>query len=186
MFGIFRKRKVSLEEQVSTLRQLGFALHMEDEQLIPSILECHSSNEYEADPYLLLLLRMNEEHSHEIWTFDAECIEESDKYIDIVNRFCQLSNGRFTLANIASIVDFEEEFAWISFEHNGVTYKWELDFEYDWLDLNLLRMLANLADSMGETKHYYYSCDGQNITIIYCTHETMYQLNRKMRLHFES
>ncbi|EFM12144.1 hypothetical protein PaecuDRAFT_0824 [Paenibacillus curdlanolyticus YK9] len=185
MFGILRKRKISLEEQVSTLRQLGFAFHIDDEQLIPSLLESHSSKDYESEPYFLLLLTINEEHCDEIWTFDMECVEDEDIYTYIVNQFCNLSNGRFSLSNVESFVDFEKEIASVSFEFRGAAYIWELDFEHDWLDPNLLRRLANLADAMGETKHYYYFSDGQQLTIVYCTHEAMYQLNRKMRLHFD-
>ena len=188
-FGNRKKNRVShsLEEQIHTLKQLGFTFNVDDEQLLNSLLNHFERDVYEDDPYSLLLAICGAELSNEedkelsltsdILNFDTECVEDERIYDYLVDQFTQLSKGKFVLTNVKSLVDFENEIAKISFDYEGATYNWDIVFNYDWIDFNLLRKLSKLADSKKDSNHYYYFNDGQHLTLIYCDRETVKKLN---------
>lgn len=196
MFRFFGNRnkmqaKYSLEEQIITLKQLGFTFNVYDEQLIHSLLNHFERDVYEDDPYSLLLTICGAELSdkedkelrlsNEILNFDTECVEDERIYDYLVDQFTQLSNGKFVLANVKSLVDFDNEIAKITFEYEGSIYDWEIAFNHDWIDFNLLRKLGNLAYLNKDSKHYYCFNDGQHLTLIYCDRATVKKLNRLMK-----
>lgn len=197
MFRFFGKRNKkrashSLEEQILTLKQLGFTFNVEDEQLIHSLLNHFKRGAYEDEPYNPLLTvcgaELSDEEdnelnlSNEIWNFDTECVEDERIYEYIVGQFTRISKGKFVLIDVKSFVDFDNETAKISFEHNGSKYDWDIEFDYDWIDFNLLCKLSKLADdSNKDLFHYYYFNDGQHLTLIYCDQETLKKLNSLMK-----
>jgi hypothetical protein len=195
MFGLFSNRKknasISLEEQIHTLKQLGFIFSLvDDKDLIDSLILHFERDIYENDPYGLLLTvcgaeLIDEEDrvirlSSDIWNFDAECVDDEKIYNSLVNQFTQLSKGKFVLKNVESSVDFDDEIAKISFEYNGVKFNWDIIFEDDWVDFDLLRKLGKLA-SKSDSKQYYYFNDGQHLTLIYSDRETVKKLNCFMK-----
>ncbi|MEK4733053.1 hypothetical protein [Paenibacillus sp. FSL L8-0641] len=106
MFGLFKK-KIIFEDQLNKLSELGIFMSADLKKEL--LLEEFSRNEYEEDPYNLLLLTLGGEVevngefinvSEEIWYLDTECIEDHGDYARIIIR---LEN--MTKLNLNNITD---------------------------------------------------------------------------------
>lgn len=123
MFHFFnrtKKVKPALEEQIHVLHELGFTFNLnEANELIDHLLVQFERENYEEDPYFLLLTTAGAEiydgnmqfirASHDVWNFDMECIEEEDAYTKLLKSFIDLAKGELPLENIDSNVDFDSE-----------------------------------------------------------------------------
>lgn len=193
LFGNRNKKQTdySLEEQIGTLKQLGFSFQVEDEKLIDSLLYHFDREIYKEDPYDFVLTicgaeLIDEENkesrlSYDVWNFDTECVEDEKIYLSIVDKFTQLSKGEFVLNHVESNVDFDNEEAWISFEFNGSQYNWDLVFDYDWIDHEFLKKLGKMASTNRGSRQYYFVNDGQHLTLIFSDRETVKKLNQILK-----
>lgn len=191
MFKFLKRTKIvapALEEQVHKLRELGFTFNgNETNELIDLLLEQFERENYEKDPYFLLLTIAGAElcdsnmqvirMSNDVWNFDMECIEEEDAYMQLLNHFIDLAKGELPVEDIKSYVNFDREEAFVSFHLDGNVYQWQLLFENDWTDINLFKKLGNLAMKRNKGKQYIYFNDGQSLTLMYCDMQVWHKIN---------
>lgn len=191
MFHFFKRTKKvapTLEEQIQVLRELGFTFNLnEANELIDYLMVQFERENYEEDPYFLLLTTAGAElydgnmqfmrASNDVWNFDMECIEEEDAYTKLLQNLIDLAKGELPLENIDSNVDFDREEAIVLFQLDGKSYQWQISFEHDWVDIDLFKKLGKLAAERNEGNQYIYFSDGQNLTLMYCEKQVWHKLN---------
>lgn len=184
--------KVTLEKQLQILSDCGI-------ELAPGITKDHllasyHREDYEAEPFLLLLARMGGELEEEpfaylsnnIWHFDTECIEGHGDYEQIANRMRDLAGGALPLAEINDYVDVDEEKAWLSFKLNGVETRWEMEVDSDWVDPKVFSAFASLlAEQPNDKRYTYFDLQGQDCLIGCSTPEQLKRLRKETGLDFQ-
>ncbi|MFF2878408.1 hypothetical protein ACFVR2_19015 [Gottfriedia sp. NPDC057991] len=163
MFRFFKsKKKVSFHEQLFELQKIGIELNpILNKELI---LAEYSNEEFEKEPYLLLLIALGSELelngnyincSNEIWYLDTECIEDTGDYVLIAERIKDLSKNYLDLKNIKDFVDIENQVASISFTLDERDYCWKLEVNDDWIDEKIIVMFNDLLEIKNTDKRVY-------------------------------
>lgn len=192
---LFGKRKpaIPLEDQLESIQSIGIRLKSGFNQ--ESLLNEFGRNEYEKNPYELLLVAMGSEIetvdngwvylSNDIWHFDTECIEDHGDYVRIAERLRDLAKGNLPIENLKDFVDIEEGQAWIAFSLQGKDYKWDLHIEDDWVDPNIFFKFSQLIMDQGYKNNFVIAGLGQDCLITYCNPEQLDTLNVLTGLKFD-
>lgn len=182
---------ISLEQQIDGLAACGI-------RLLPEIgskplQDSFDRENYEKEPYVLLLTVMGGEldvepftyASDDIWHFDTECIEDHNAYVRIAQRFVDLAGSALPLQEISDYVEIEEGQAWLSFKLDGEEYKWTAVVEDDWIDPKIMSRFAELLVQRHCGKGFTY-CDlgGQDCLIGCSTPEQLEKLRSLTGLNF--
>ncbi|MEC0183118.1 hypothetical protein P4H61_16655 [Paenibacillus peoriae] len=193
MFGLFKRKKISLEDQINTFNELGICIGSNIS--IDYLLENFDREEYEQNPYYTLLTVIGEEltnakdelviASNDVWHFDMECVEDEDIYTELANKMIMLSKGKLPLRNIKSIVDHDNEEAWISFELFKKEYNWELHYNYDWFDIGLVKKFSDLCSELHLEERYIFLNLGQDCIISFCNLDQFKKINKLMKFKFK-
>ena len=137
-----------------------------------SLLLAFTREQFEGDPYRLLLCVMGEEGedaeypSDQIWHFDTECIEGDWSYIRIATRMATLAGDALPLEQIGDSVDLEAGTAWLSFALDGQTYRWDVEVNDDWVDSSVLSRFAQLLEARKVGRRFtYVDLKGQDCLI---------------------
>ena len=182
---------VTLEHQLEILSSCGIRLL--PEIAINHLLASFDREEFESEPFLLLLTTLGHEletepytyPSDDIWHFDTECIEDHGDYARIAHRFVDLSNGSLPLESIDDYVDIEEGEAWVSFELDGDDYKWTAEVTDDWVDPAIISQFAKLLADRDVGKRFtYLDLKGQDCLIGCGSPEQIEKLRRLTGLNF--
>lgn len=188
-----RKPKPAFEEQFQNLQDCDIQLRLNFS--VEALFEEWSKEEFEKEPYELLLIALGGETetghweweflSDDIWHFDTECIEDHGDYIRIAQRMKDLSHGDLKLENIEDYVDVEEEIAWLEFDLNGEKYHWDLEVDNDWVDTEIFQMFIELLEKQKTDKKYtYFDLRGQDCLIGCCTPQQLEKLRNVTELDF--
>ncbi len=170
------------EEQLRVLAECGIFLSA---SVTPDLLlRSFSREQYEQDPYRLLLSVMGGEPeyglqvegevealSENIWHLDMECVEDDGAYVVVAERMALLAQGDLPLENIDDEVDLEEGEAWLSVTLDGHTYKWQPRVNEDWLDPSILSRLAGLLAARDTGRRFTYIDLGGQDCLIGCATE---------------
>ncbi|MFF3024704.1 hypothetical protein ACFVRR_18965 [Gottfriedia sp. NPDC057948] len=190
MFRFFKsKKKVSFSEQLCELQKIGIELNSNlNEELI---LAEYSEEEFENEPYLLLLialgseLELNENYnncSNEIWYLDTECIEDTGDYVRIAERIKDLSKNYLDLKNIKDYVDIENQEASISFTLDEEDYCWKLEVNDDWIDEKIIVKFNDLLEIKNSNKRVYIlDLRGQDCLVGIYSKEQVKKLNNLLK-----
>ncbi|RAP74581.1 hypothetical protein [Paenibacillus montanisoli] len=161
----------TVNEQYSKLEEIGIRLN--GNYKLADILH-FPVKDYQAKPYLLLLMDMGSEPKDsdregvicdQLWCFDRECIEDQGDYSLKLNRIGELIKDELELTDISDDIDFEAERASVSFRIDGRACKYDLNFEYDWLDINLFKIFSMLLEQHGSNRRFYYFDTGNNLLV---------------------
>lgn len=188
------KKKVSFNEQLTLLQTIGIKLNENiSEELL---LNEFSLQEYENEPYLLLMLAMGGEveidniyfnGSNDIWYLDTECIEDTGDYVRIAERIKDLSNGHLEMTEINDVVDIENLEASLSFKLDGKEYHWSLKVDDDWLDITIIYKFNELLKLKSPDKFIsIFYLGGQDCLIGIFSKQQVKQLNTLKGIKFET
>lgn len=189
MFGLFKKKKIIFEDQLNKLSELGIFMSADLKKEL--LLEEFSRNEYEEDPYNLLLLTLGGEVevngefinvSEEIWYLDTECIEDHGDYARIIIRLENMT--KLNLNNITDYVDIQNGTAWVSFEYMNELIRWEMKVYDDWLDMEIFKKFNELIKTEQSMKLYISILD-QGCLMGYFNKEQVIELNKLTKYKFE-
>ncbi len=192
-----RKREpVPFDQQLATLAACGIALSPGVDPGV--LLDAIPREQYEADPYQLLLSAMGGMTSQEqpdgalfypssnILYFDTECIYENGDYAAIAERMRELAQADFPLEAIADHIDIDADDVKLRFRLNGVDHEWELEADDDWVDPDLFTRFVELMDASGKARKFLYiDLGGQDCLIGCVTPEQFKQLDEKTGLKVE-
>lgn len=188
MFGFFKKKVISFEDQLETLGELGFTLNSDINP--DSLFEEFTRNEYEKVPYELLLTSLGGEIcrgdkcfviSDAVWHLDTECIEDHGDYKAIIERLSKMTGH--AIQNIKDFVDIESEKAWTSFEFNQKPVKWDLKIDNDWLDSEIVLHYNQLTGDTS-SKRIVTSVLGQDCLVAYLDDEQLKEINKLVNHKF--
>ncbi|MGF9642545.1 hypothetical protein [Paenibacillus sp. FSL L8-0502] len=189
LFGLFKKKKIIFEDQLNKLSELGIFMSADLKKEL--LLEEFSRNEYEEDPYNLLLLTLGGEVevngefinvSEEIWYLDTECIEDHGDYARIIIRLENMT--KLNLNNITDYVDIQNGTAWVSFEYMNELIRWEMKVYDDWLDMEIFKKFNELIKTEQSMKLYISILD-QGCLMGYFNKEQVIELNKLTKYKFE-
>ena|SRR2546425_12655369 len=182
---------ISFEEQIRTLADCGIRLVPE---VTPDrLLASFDRNDYESEPFVMLLCTMGAEldvepymiPSNDIWHFDTECIEDHNDYVRIAQRMSDLAGGQLPLDDLKDSVDIDAGKAWLSFRVDGQPYRWDAKVDDDWVDARILSRFAELLRSRGTDRRYtYYNLGGQDCLLGCSTAEHLQRLREATGLDF--
>ncbi|AOK89207.1 hypothetical protein AOU00_04850 [Paenibacillus polymyxa] len=189
MFGLFKKKKIIFEDQLNKLSELGIFMSADLKKEL--LLEEFSRNEYEEDPYNLLLLNLGGEVevngefinvSEEIWYLDTECIEDHGDYARIIIRLENMT--KLDLNNITDYVDIQNGTAWVSFEYMNELIRWEMKVDDDWLDMEIFKKFNELIKTEQSMKLYISILD-HGCLMGYFNKEQVIEINKLTKYKFE-
>lgn len=191
--AIQRSEKSVYKEQLRNLADCGIKLYTEFPPEI--LLEEWSEEDFEDEPYEMLLVAMGaenefDEYGHQwlsdnVWHFDTECIEDHGDYIRIAERMRDLAGGDLPLKEINDYVNIEEEIAWLEFILDDEKYHWNLKIEDDWVDTDIFGMFITLLAKHNSNKRFtYFDLDGQDCLIGCMTVEELKKLRQVTNLNF--
>lgn len=185
------RKSVSLEEQVASLAMAGIRLR--PNITMDHLLASFDRQQYESDPYRLLLVRMGGETEDEaalrisdnIWHLDTECIEGDGDYVRVAERMRTLAGAALPIEELADRVNVEEREVWLEFTLEGKRIHWNLKVQEDWIDEAILGRFATLlTDRLAGRKFTYLDLEGQDCLIGCCTREQLQQLRTLTGLDF--
>lgn len=178
MINFFKRKSsqtVSFDEQLRVLADCGISL---SENVAPeALLESYAREEYEKNPFQLLLSVMGGEAevesqagptgypSDSIWHFDTECIEDHGSYAAIAERLAVLAQPALPIEDVEDYVDVENQEAWLSFKLDGQTENWVATVNDDWIDETIFSRFAALLQSRSEKRFTYIDLGGQDCLI---------------------
>jgi hypothetical protein len=162
---------MTLEQQLSKLAELG--LHLNPGVTLDDLLYSFPKEEYEQDPFGLLLFMLGSEVEREpwgrkicdkVWNFDTECILQTGDYVTIVKRLCALTDNLDALQDIQDFVDLERGEAWLKYTVNGREHHRTIEVNNDWADtLTLTYVMGDLE----RDKRFYAADNGQSMILLY-------------------
>jgi len=182
---------VPLEKQLEQVLSCG--IDFAPGITISNLLDLFDREQYEKDPYFLLLSALGGETedddphllSNDIWYFDTECIEDDGDYSTITERFGLLAGNAMQLENIRDHVSVESGEAWVQFELDGKKYKWDARVDDDWCDTEILSKFARLLEGRNTGKRFVTSDLGGQDMLITCASEEQLKCLQSLGLKFD-
>ena len=187
-----RRPKLTFEEQLANLATCGISLKPGIPQEV--LLDEWETEDYERDPYQLLMVALGSDIGEEdygflssnIWHFDTECIEDHGDYARIAYRMAELAGGDLPLQRIEDYVDIEKRNAWLGFRIGWRKYKWTFEVEDDWVDTKVFGGFDSLLRERQKRKRFtYLDLGGQDCLIGCATQEQIEQLRQVTGLDFK-
>gem|GEM_PF-5642564 len=172
MFRFKKKSLLTLEDKIEKLAEVGVVV--DPERTIEEMLVSFNREEYELKGFdSLLFVLANEIESgpgagayftNQLYTFDAECIEDDGDYARIAMRFAEMFQDEFEISEIADKVDWDNNYAEMSFECGGKRYHKEFVLDGDWFDVSVIKLFIEASNDMNsQRKIGFADSDGQEI-----------------------
>jgi len=184
---------VPLEIQMEKLKDIGFSLN--DGLGVDFLLNQFDRSVYESDPFGCILYVYGSEHekadgtwkqnSSDILVVDTECTEGNGSYVKILEKFRELSKDVFKISNIKDFIDFDSKTAWVSFDFQGIEYRWDVRLEDDWFDIELIDKINALLITAGSSKRFYTYLPDQNLFIVFLDEMGVKKLNELATYEFK-
>ena len=174
---------MKLENQLESLAELGLTLN--SGVTIDDLLYSFGRDEYESEPFDLILFVFGSEIEREpwgrsvcsrVWNLDMECIGESGDYAEIVKRLREVAGQPELIADIEDFVDLESGKAWLKYNIDGESREYTVTVNDDWADPDTISKV--MADIERDGMHFYAKDNGQASIWFYLTTETAKSLNQ--------
>ncbi len=173
---------MQLEQQLQILEEFGFTL--EPGVTIDHILYSFNREDYEEEPFDLILFTLGIEiekepwgrrYSKRIWNFDTECIWQTGDYAKIAQNLSDVAGKPHALQGITDFVDLNGKTGWLSYKVGDVQRCWQVKIDDDWAD----PMVTNYVMSDLETSEgrFYGRDNGQASILCYLTKKDAERLN---------
>lgn len=183
-------RKISIEEQINTLSKLS--IKPNHDQFIEWLCDDWGREAVESDPYNLLLFALGGERelngweslSDDVYSFDTECVEDDDVYQVIFKHLSVLSKGDFNISDVSSEVNHDYKKASISFSFFKNKYSWQLKYNDDWFDCDVISRINYLIKDNGSSSFFYTCSPDQTLLVVFTSHEIIEELNRLITVPF--
>lgn len=175
------KNKPTFQTQLETFKELGFVLNQGVDTSDINRWQ-GGYKEFEDQPYQLMYQTLGSTIEREPWTpltnkcwdFDLEAIEDHGAYVEIMKNISRITNGELVFENIQDYIDIEEGKAWVSFNCNGDSYKWDLKVDNDWADGNLFDKVQTLTEKYKtKGKFTFFNTGGQDFVLGYYSPEEL-------------
>jgi len=189
----FRKAKpLNLEQQLGLIAECGIKLRPDLSK--DDLLATASAEQFEKEPFLLLLTMLGGEQQQEpfsdysdnIWHFKKRCIKDTGSYCKVAARLARLTGGTMPITDAIDYVSHSEQKAWLSFVLDGMQYRWDLSVNGDFIDPRMLSRFADLLKLVGAGKRFFYlELKGQDYLIASGRPDQLGLLREKSELDFQ-
>ena len=160
--GSFRSAKpLTLEQQLAVLDECG--IKMRPDLTIDDLLFSHNRDKYEKEPYDLLLQtfagELNREpfvnYSDNIFLLKRHCISGNGSYAQLASKMSRLTGFTLPVADVKDSVSISEGRASLSFNLDGMQYRWTFNVYGDDLDKQFFTKFAELINLLGAGKRFF-------------------------------
>lgn len=174
---------MKLEEQIEKLSEIG--LFLNEGVSINDLLISFSRDEYESNPFDLILFVYGVEIEEEpwgrficdkAWNFDVEAIEDNGSYVNIVKQFHRISGRSKRIEKLTDLVDIEGSRAELHYEIDGVERTFEPVVDNDWADASVVEAVMNDLKEPGYD--FYPKDNGQASIWFYLSERQALELNK--------
>lgn len=181
---------IPLSIQLERLDQIGISINPDIDT--NEIFNVFKKKEFEDDPCCLIValgcgVQTSEDFSkpisNSLWYLNTECIEDAGDYVRIVERIVYLAQGNLPLSNIHDYVDIDNKNAWLSFNINDKEYKWDLEVNNDWLDINIFSMFNRILSNQNGKRFAIAELD-QSILIGFFQNKQVTKINELFKFKF--
>lgn len=175
-------RTVPLEAQLQALA--GYGIRTNDGVAIDDLLYRFRREQYEKQPYKLLLCALGSESERDLTRFLSDNIWHCASRGRPVTsasppRMATLAAGALPITNVRDDVDLDQGKARLSFALNEHEYNWDAEVRDDWIDPAILANFVRLLDGQKSSKRFtYLDLKGQDC-IIGCSNEGQLAMLRK-------
>ncbi|MCA9815031.1 MAG: hypothetical protein H6677_21710 [Candidatus Obscuribacterales bacterium] len=180
-----------LETQLEHLSELGIKL--KQGLSVDDLLKSFERDEYEANPYKLLLCVLGAsqevepygDFSDDVYHLDTECIENQGDYVKVAEKIIRLTGGELVVSDLEDDIELSTGKARLSFKIGEHHYDWQATVNDDWLDPAILARFAMLAKEHKLNKpfccHYF---EGQDCLLTCMNESDMARLTKLTGLKF--
>lgn len=175
--GAWRGANIPLETQIAALSEAG--LVMEPGRTIDELLTSWSRDQYESDPYGLLLFMYGNEVEAEPWgryffargwNFDMECLVEAGDYTRAFTDIVRITGQRQLVMHMSDDFDIHAETATIRYTINGRARVLSAKVDHDWADPEAVAAFArDLETTIGDGRHFWAADNGQASVLFFLT-----------------
>ena len=179
-----KKKTIPILEQLNTLLSIGIRPKQDD--FLDWVCDEWGKETVESDPYNLMLFSLGGERengdlwerlSDDIYSFDTECVEDSNIYEVVLERLVTLSKGSYDISDLHSEVDHDNKKVTVSFAYNDIHYQWSLKYNNDWFDCDIIGKTNSLLRNNGSSNFFYTSSPDQNLIVVYTSKDAIGKLN---------
>jgi len=187
-------KHLSLETQLQTLADHG--INLLPDRTVDEFLISFPREDYESSPFGLVLFVLGGEvesrpcgrhFSNDIYTFDAECIEDHGDYRSQVLQLCRIAGDDLPVEDISDTIDIDAGIARIELTLDGRTHEFEPHVDNDWFDPDVIFWLDALLAARGSTRRFFLHDTGdQNLVTICTTPDRVAALSKATGLVFHA
>lgn len=168
---------VPLEDQINALRDAG--LTMAPGRTIDELLESWSREDYESDPYNLLLFMFGSEVEAEPWgrafcergwDFDMECLSEAGDYARAFERIVRTTGQLQLVTDLSDNFDVDAPTAEIKYAINGRRRVLKAKVNDDWADPEAVTaFVKDVEVGTGDHRRFWAADNGQSSVLFFIT-----------------
>ncbi|MBG0817307.1 hypothetical protein [Planomonospora sp. ID82291] len=173
---------MTLEDQLSALAGVGIGLA--PGRTVEELLHSFPREEYESEPFTLLLFVLGIEveaepwgrrFSERVWNFDTECVEGPGAYVGIARRLCRIAGRPDALTDVRDHVDLAAREAWLEYTSGGRRRRWSVEVVDDWADPMVVSYLMDELE--GDGRRFHGMDNGQATVLMFLTDDEARRLN---------
>jgi hypothetical protein len=175
--GAWRGDPIPLETQIEELKQAGLALARG--RTIEELLSSWSREQYESDPYGLILFMYGSEVEEEPWervfcergwNFDMECLTQAGDYVHALERILAITGKPELVTSMSDTFRFEAEACEIRYTINGRQRVLAANVDNDWADHEAVTAFArDVETTIGDGRHFWGADNGQAVILFFLT-----------------
>lgn len=183
--GAWHGPNVPLETQILALKEAGLA--MASGRTIEDLLMSWPRDQYESDPYGLLLFMYGSEVETEPWgryffdrgwNFDMECIEEAGDYARAFTQIVRITGQPQLLTEMSDDFNFKAEACVIRYTINGQARTLSARIDNDWADPDAVAaFVRDLQATIGDGRRFWAADNGQASVLFFLTDSEAAQVN---------
>lgn len=165
----------------------GLGINLSTDVTIDDVLYSFSREQYETDPYSLLLFVYGIEierepwgrnFSKDVWNFDYEGVVEQGSYEFIVNRLTGLTGNSRVMVNVKDNLDLEQTHSTIEYTIAEEQKTIETLNDGDWADHSAILTIArDLESAVNDGRMFWAIDNGQAKILLFVTDQAADQLN---------
>ena len=183
--GAWRGARIPIEAQIEALKNAG--LDLEPDRTVLELLESWPRDDYENDPYNLILFMYGSEVEAEPWgrkfckrgwNFDMECLSEAGDYARAFEEIARITGQPGLVEDLSDSFDIEADTCTIAYSINGQRTKIEARINNDWADPRAIaRFVEGLEAAIGDGRRFWAADNGQSAILFFLTDTEAAKIN---------
>ena len=184
----YAQKNRSIEEQFQLFKDLGFQLN---NGTVKTDLELSGSDDFLVYPYshmyTVLARRVDRKPwiplTNCCWEFQFGNMDEQGDYVKIIQNLERITQGKLAFKNVKDNFDEDKDTCWVSFNYNGIDYKFDLKIEGRYADFELFTKIVELTQKSNITSRYtIFETNDESVVFGFETPDNLKQIKKKTGL----